>query len=150
MIGRFSHNSLNTLTENHKIDLDKQPYKTIEAVKSYLTSFVHNAYQVFIAEQILKGVTIKKVEIKDNEDLAEEWKRVFRNHTNKIISIPDDVLTVLNAVNDQIGDGLFESNQTLKELPKAVVDGIKDSLIQQLIHGYLLGVAENNLRNESK
>ena len=151
LIARFYRNSFNNLTEEFKTDLDKQPYKAIEAIKSYLQSFVSNSYQVYIAEKLLKEKYFEKADIKDPEILAEEWKRVYLNHNNKIIQLLDDVLTVLNAIDDQLGEGLFDGNPTLKDLPKAVVDGIKNQLIQQLIHGYLLGIAENNLRkNNSK
>ena len=150
LLARFSHNSFNELIEKHKIDLDGQPYRVVEAIKSYLTSFALNSYQVFITEKLLKKDKFGKANIKDPEILAEEWKRVFLNHSNKIITIPEDVTVVLDAINGQIADGLFNNNPTLKELPKAVVDSIKDKLIQQLIYGYLLGVAEDNLRTKGR
>lgn len=146
LLARFYINAFNNLTEEYKTDLDKQPYKAIEAIKTHLNIFVLSSYQVYLAEKLLKNDKIKKVEIKDPEVLAKEWKSVYLNHTNKIIKMSDDVLMVLDGVNNLLVDGLFNANPTLKDLPKAVVDGVKDQLIQQLIHGYLLGVAENNIR----
>ena len=55
---------------------------------------------------------------------------------------------VLDSLNNQLSEGLFENNPNLKELPKAVIDALKSKLIQQLINGYLLGVAEDNIREQ--
>lgn len=148
VLSRFGQNSTNTLLEAFKIDFDKQPYKTVEATRTYITVFAHNGYHVFIAEKLTQGEAIKRADIQDVEVLVEEWQRVARNNASNIIAIPEDISTVLNAINAQATEGLFGDNKSLEDLPKAAVDAIKDGLIRQLVDGYLLGYAENNLRQK--
>lgn len=148
IIDRFYKNSFNNLTEEFKIDLDKQPYRLVDNIRAQLQIFVLNAYLVYIAEKLLKEKDLKKPDIKDPEILAEEWKRVYLNYNNKIIKLSDDALIALGVLNERLSDSFFEDNSALKDLPKIVVDGIKGQFISQQINGYLLGIAEDNLINK--
>ena len=149
LVIRLSTNSLNELLEQFKLDFDKQPYRVVESIKHYFKGLVINAYDVHLAKKLLENKDIQKADITDPEILAKEWGQVHLNFANKIMVVPDEVALVLSSINNQLSEAMFENNPSLKELPNAVIEELKSKFIQQLINGYLLGVAEDNIREQA-
>jgi hypothetical protein len=150
MFNRCTLNTFNFLLEEFPEDFNNQPYRAIESIKESLRFFVTSATQVWLAQRMLKGEIIERYEVSNDDVLAEEWKRINSNLRNEATVLPPEVETVLDAFYNQLENGIFENNPTLKDLPKVAVDKIKDALLRQLVNGYVLGLAEDSLRAENK
>jgi hypothetical protein len=148
LVLRLSINSFNELVEQFKVDFDKQPYKAVENIKHVIQGLILNAYDVHLAKKLLENGEIKKIKINDPEILVEEWKQVNLNFTSRIMVLPEEVAAVLASINSQISEKFFEDNPSLKELPNVAIETLKANFIHQLINGYLLGIAEDNIREQ--
>jgi hypothetical protein len=150
MFNRFSVNNFNSLLEEFPEEFNKQPFKAMENLKESIRFFITSATQVWLAERMIRGEIIEAYQLTNEEILAEEWKELFLNFKNNTLFLSSDIEVVLFAIYKQLEEGLFEKNPSLKVLPSLAIKRIKDTLLQQLINGYLLGKAEDNLRAINK
>jgi len=146
-IGKLPTNSCEDYLKEHKQELNKQPYKAIEAIEKAFKGSILVGYWAWLAENLIKNGNIKKPHGLELQQLIKEWADVVQKKQQKFLAkIPDELaLPFMNMLNHRMSL-LFESAPSLKEVPNELIKSLKSSLLLQMVWGYMLGIAENKYR----
>jgi hypothetical protein len=143
LINRLSINAFESFIKEHKEVLNKQPYKTIEALKSSYQLATAGGYWLWMAETLLKKGELGKLKPIELEKFIEEWKRAaIENYTQTSKKFSEELITVMSYFHNFRMEALFETAPSLKDLPNEFIEKLKSNLIMQIVWGYIIGQNE--------
>lgn len=143
---RLSVNAFESFIQDNKEELNKQPYKTIEALKNVYTWVVIGGYRLWLAEALLEDKKLNKFKSFSLDEFVEEWKKYDFDKEIKALSEEMDVS--IFRYSDFRFNSFMESSPEAKELSNATIENLKSSLLIQTLNGYHAGKIEDAFRKK--
>lgn len=147
LITRLGTNSFENFIKENKEQLDKQPYKVIEELKTTFANSVIGGYWFWMAEEFVKSGNLKKISPVNFDNLSKDWENIisnfFKDNPNRVSNELDNSMNTFH--NFQINT-ILESSPSIKELTNEFIEKLKSSLIFQILWGYSVGIAESKYR----
>jgi len=144
LIERLYTNSFETFIQEHKKELNSQPFKAIESLKNLYLYSVLGGYRFWIAEALLNDKPLGKFKSFDIDMFVKEWKEYDFSKAMKNIS--DDMSVCMSMYLEHRMNGLLESTPSIKEVSNATMEELRNSITFQIINGYNAGTLENTFR----
>lgn len=142
---RLSINAFESFIEENKEELNKQPYKTIEALKNIYSWAVLGGYRFWLAEALLDDKEeLNKFKSFSLEKFIDKWKEYDFDKALKELS--EEMGICITKYSNFRLNNFMDSTQEAKELPNATVEKLKTSLLFQTLNGYHTGKIENSFR----
>jgi len=147
LVDRISTNGFEMFIEEKKDDLNKQPYKTIELLKSNYQLATIAGYWFWLAEALLKDSELIKPKLTNYDIFVEEWrKEAVDNYQANSKKINKEVMVGMYTLQEFNTKKLFEKAESLKDLPNEIIESLKSQMALQLIWGYTAGMVESKYR----
>lgn len=143
---RLSANAFESFIQDNKEELNKQPYKTIEALKNVYTWVVIGGYRLWLAEALLEDKKLNKFKSFSLDDFVEEWKKYDFDEEVKALS--DEMGIGISRYSDFRFNTFMENSPEAKELSNATIEKLKSSLLIQTLNGYHAGKIEGAFRKK--
>lgn len=144
LLERLSVNAFEGFIQDNKEELNKQPYKTIEALKNVYTWVVIGGYRLWLAEALLDDKKLNKFKSFSLDDFIEEWKKYDFDKALKALS--EEMGIGISRYSDFRFNSFMENAIEAKELSNAIIEKLKSSLLLQVINGHHVGKIENTFR----
>lgn len=145
LLERLSVNAFETFIQDNKDELNKQPYKTIEALKNVYTLTVLGGYRLWLAGALLDDKEeLNKFKSFSLDKFIEAWKEYDFDKALKGLS--EEMGICISKYSDFRFNTLMENVPEAKDLSNATVEKLKSSLLLQTINGYHAGKIENTFR----
>jgi len=142
---RLSVNAFESFIQDNKEEFNKQPYKTIEALKNVYTWVVIGGYKLWLAEALLnKYKKLNKFKFFSLDEFVEEWKKY--DFDNEIKALSEEMGIGISKYSDFRFNSFMENAPEAKELSNATIEKLKSSLLVQTLNGYHAGKIENTFR----
>jgi len=142
---RLSINAFESFIQDNKEEFNKQPYKTIEALKNVYTWVVIGGYKLWLAEALLnKYKKLNKFKFFSLDEFVEEWKKY--DFDNEIKALSEEMGIGISKYSDFRFNSFMENAPEAKELSNATIEKLKSSLLVQTLNGYHAGKIENTFR----
>lgn len=145
LIDRLSVNAFESFIKDSKEELNKQPYKTIEALKNAYAWSVTGGYKLWLAEALLdEKEELNKFNSFTLDKFIDEWKKYDFDKSMKAIS--EEMGICITQYTNITLNNFINSAQEVKDLSNATVEKLKTSLMFQIANGYHAGKIENSFR----
>ncbi|MDP2638159.1 MAG: zinc ribbon domain-containing protein [Candidatus Levybacteria bacterium] len=144
LLERLSVNAFESFIQDNKEELNKQPYKTIEALKNVYIWTVDGGYKLWIAEVLLNDKKLDKFKSFSLEEFVVEWKKYDFDKAFKALS--EEMSIGISRYSNFRFNSFIESAIEAKELSNATIENLKTSLLFQALNGYHAGQIENTFR----
>lgn len=142
---RLSTNAFEAFLQDNKEELNKQPYTTIEALKTVYTWAVIGGYRLWLAEALLdKKEELNKFKPFSLDKFVDTWKVYDFDKAVKALS--DAMGICITRYNEFRFNGFIEAAPQAKELSNETIEKLKSSLLFQVLNGYHAGKIENSFR----
>jgi len=142
---RLSINAFESFIQDNKEELNKQLYKTIEALKNVYTWIVIGGYRLWLAEALLnKYKKLNKFKSFSLDEFVEEWKKY--DFDKEIKALSEEMGIGISRYSDFRFNSFMENAPEAKELSNATVEKLKSSLLVQTLNGYHAAKIENTFR----
>ncbi len=145
LLERLSINGFESFIQENKEEFNKQPYKTIEALKNIYTSTGLGGYRLWLAQALLDETEeLNKFKYFSLDKFVDAWKEYDFDKALKTLSEEMDV-SITRYSNFRFNN-LMENAPEAKELSNATVELLKTSLLLHTLNGYHAGKIENSFR----
>lgn len=145
---RVSTNMFEKFIEDNKEELNKQPYRVVESLKSNFNWSAFGGYWIWLAEQIYDNEKIQPLRNYDIEILIQEWEKlVFEDYSKTYESISEQVKEIMYSFFTYRVDSFLNSDPRAKDLTKEWIDKMRASMIYCVIWGYVFGLVEAKYRS---
>lgn len=146
MFERLSVNAFESFIQDNKEELNKQPYKTIEALKNVYTWVVIGGYRLWLVEALLEDKKLNKFKSFSLDELVEEWKKY--DFDKEIKALSEEMGVSISRYSDFRFNSFMEGSPEAKELSNATIENLKSSLLIQTLNGYHAGKIEDTFRKK--
>lgn len=144
LFDRLSVNAFESFIQDNKEELNKLPYKTIEALKNTYTWIVIGGYRLWLAEVLLEDKKLNKFKSFSIDELIEEWRKY--DFDKEIKALSNEMDMGLTRYSNFRFNSFMENAPEAKELSNATIEKLKSSLLIQTLNGYHTGKIENTFR----
>jgi hypothetical protein len=144
LLERLSVNAFESFIQDNKEELNKQPYKTIEALKNVYIWAVDGGYKLWVAEALLNDKKLDKFKSFSLEEFIGEWKKCDFDKALKALS--EEMNIGISRYSNFRFNSFIESAIEAKELSNATIENLKTSLLFQTLNGFYAGQVENTFR----
>lgn len=145
LLERLSSNGFESFIQENKEELNKQPYKTIETLKTVYTWTGLGGYRLWLAEALLDDKEeLNKFKSFSLDKFIDAWKEYDFDKAFKMLS--EEMGVSITRYSNFRLNSLMENALEAKELPNATVELLKTSLLLQTLNGYHAGKIENTFR----
>jgi len=145
LLERLSINGFESFIQENKEQLNKQPYKTIEALKTVFTWTGLGGYRLWLAEALLDGKEeLNKFKSFSLDKFIDAWKEYAFDKASKMLS-EEMGISITRYSNFRL-NSFMENAPEAKELPNATVELLKTSLLLHTLNSYHAGKIENTFR----
>ena len=144
LLDNLATNTFESFIEEHKQNLNSQPYKTIEELKSTFLFSLTSGYWLWLAEAVLSNPKLSKTSSIEYDKLVENWRSLLDGKVSEKIS--EEAAAAMSNLQTFKFDSLIKEASSINELPHTFVEQIKQQILLESVWGYLVGVAEANYR----
>lgn len=145
VLDRLAVNAFESFIQSNKEELNKQPYKTIESLKTTYTWSVIGGYKLWLAEALLDNKEeLNKFKSFSLDKIIDKWKEYDFDKALKTVS--EDMGNCITRYLNFRLSSFLEAIPEAKELQNATVENLKTSLMFQILNGYYAGKIENTFR----
>ena len=141
---RLSVNAFESFIQDNKEELNKQPYKTIEALKNVYTWVVIGGYRLWLAGALLEDKKLNKFKSFSLDEFVEEWKKY--DFDKEVKALSEEMGVSISRYSDFRFNSFMEGSPEAKELSNATIENLKSSLLIQTLNGYHSGKIEYTFR----
>ncbi len=144
LINRVGKNSFESFIEEHKDQLNKQPYAVLEILESTIKFAVIGGYWLWTAEHILKRGASWKLKPIILDDFIREWTENLKElsdfiENNSSNDLSEAMLTYQNFK----FNSFLENCPSIKELPVEFINNMKSEILGKILWGYFIGITES-------
>ncbi|MCD8506688.1 zinc ribbon domain-containing protein [Candidatus Woesebacteria bacterium] len=147
LISRISNNKFEDFIQEHKDQLNKQPYKVIETLKNVFSWCTSGGYWFWMAQAFLREEKLNKPKNIALNKYIKEWQALlekdFKEHKKEFLPNMESSMSIFF---EHELNNFIESAESVKDLPNEIIEQLKIALFIQLFWGYLVGVAEAEYR----
>ena len=144
LITRFKTNIGDAVINENKKAFEEFAFKTVEYTQNCFQFALLAGYFIWLTEKELKNEKVKKSKKVDIDDLITTWETInkegFENY-------PIEATTLISLYSVQRFDMLLENEPEIKNLKTALIDKIKQVILQLTLLGYQIALAENEYRS---
>lgn len=145
LLERLSVNGFESFIQENKEDFNKQPYKTIESLKTVYSWVGLGGYRLWLAEALLDDKEeLNKFKSLSLDKFIDVWKEYDFDKAFKKLS-EEMGICITRYANFRL-NSFMENAPEAKELPNATVELLKTSLLLHTLNGYHAGKIENTFR----
>ncbi len=147
LIERLAVNGFEGFLQDEEIkkEFNKQPYKTLEALKTYYTWCVLGGYRLWLSEALLDDKEeLNKFKSFSLDKFIEAWKEYDFDKAMKELS--EEMGIAITRYSSFRLEGFMDSAPEAKNLPNALVEQLRTSLLLETVNGYHAGKIENTFR----
>jgi len=145
LLERLSVNRFENFIEEHKEELNKQPYKSIEALKNVFRWTGVGGYRLWLAEALLDDKEeLNKFKSFSIDKMVEIWKEYDFDKATKGLS--DEMGVCITKYSNFRINTFMDNAPEAKELSNAVVEELRTTLLFHTVNGYHAGTIENTFR----
>jgi len=145
LLERLSVNGFESFIQENKEELNKQPYKSIEALKNAYTWAGLAGYRLWLAEALLDDKEeLNKFKSFSLDKFIDAWKEYDFDKALKELS--EEMNISITRYSNFSLNSFMDNAPEAKELPNATVELLKTSLLLHTLNGYYAGKIENTFR----
>lgn len=148
LLDRIAVNNFEKFIEEYKEDLNKQPYKTIEYLKTIFKWCATEGYWSWYAFQISENKKLGKLKIVDVDRLIKDWQKELNKHDKAWEAMPKDAIEITERYVEIRINTLLSDHQTMKDLTNEIIEKLRFALYLLMIWGFYSGLAESNYRSK--
>lgn len=143
LINRLYTNNFESIIEEYKEILNKQPYKVLEIIKLNYQLSVIGGYWFSVSESLLHKKELGKLKPIELEKFIEEWKNTaLDNFSQTTKNFSEELMLGFNQFHNIRIEAIFEEAPSLKELPNEFIEKLKSNLVMLIFWGYIIGQNE--------
>jgi hypothetical protein len=147
-LNRLSTNIFEKFIEDNKDELNKQPYRLIESLKTNFSWALNGGYWIFLAEEVRDKGTIPPYKAYVFENIGKEWEEMaFENFSRTYEDIKNETKDVINRFLPVPLDSVLNSSTTAKDLTNGLVEMARTQMVYCVVWGYIFGLAESKYRD---
>jgi len=145
LLERLSVNRFESFIQENKDELNKQPYKTVEALKNVYTWTGLGGYRLWLSEALLdEKEELNKFKSFSIDKFVDEWKEYDFDKAFKELS--EEMGICITKYSNFRLNTFMENAPEAKDLPNATVEELRASLLLHTVNGYHAGKIENSFR----